>query len=619
MALTKVSYSMINGAVANVKDFGAAGDGVANDTAAIQLALNSGASSVFIPAGEYLVSSQLTVPNYVTVFGEGDASYVNGNAITAGTSGSPKGVFTPQAKINAAYASNPVLTAQANQGATSLTVDQTTNVSIGDIIALANNVTYDFLTPNVEGDPGSQVEFFNVVGKTSTSITLDRPVTFVYKTSAPAASISNFVRYEGIVIQDLKITTNAAYVYAFIAGGIYKSALRRLTIDTNGISRAVEVNQGVDFEINGCVTDNTADSTALWLAYWSTRCRIINNVCKRHDVAGSGDANIILYFGCNNNVVSNNNIEGVIQAPIYGIAIHTKSYGNTVSSNTVNGMQFGIGALFGSFSNTIAGNAITGCWRGVGYSQVRDMTCTGNVIKGCGSASDSTTGGITVTEAYDCNFSGNNISNSLLYGFYIYGSASARLTFSGNSVVNCGSSGIDFSIACPDSTVVGNTFYKCDVGVSTYADTARLIIMGNVVSSSTSHGLDLDITGDQLRVIGNTCRSNGGHGISYGTGANAGENYVVNNVCTGNTGYGLNLTATNIVSASANTLSGNTAGRMNNGLTSVPNSSLLADTNYMVFNEPADATVAKTVLGWRRKDATTAFSAGWIQVNVSET
>jgi len=140
-----------------------------------------------------------------------------------------------------------------------------------------------------------------------------------------------------------------------------------------------------------------------------------------------------------------------------------------------------------------------------------------------------------------------------------------------------------------------------------------------VVNSCTSHGLFLSITGEQTRVIGNTCRSNGGDGIKYGTGANAGENYVVNNVCTGNTGYGLTLTATNIVSASANTLSGNTAGRMNNGLTSVPNSSLLADTNYMVFNEPANPTVAKTVLGWRRKDATTPFAAGWIQVNVSET
>lgn len=41
MALTKVSYSMIDGAPVNVKDFGAVGDGVTDDTAAIVAAYNS--------------------------------------------------------------------------------------------------------------------------------------------------------------------------------------------------------------------------------------------------------------------------------------------------------------------------------------------------------------------------------------------------------------------------------------------------------------------------------------------------------------------------------------------------------------------------------------------------
>ena len=41
MSLTKVTYSMIDGSPVNVRDFGAVGDGVTNDTAAIQAAIDS--------------------------------------------------------------------------------------------------------------------------------------------------------------------------------------------------------------------------------------------------------------------------------------------------------------------------------------------------------------------------------------------------------------------------------------------------------------------------------------------------------------------------------------------------------------------------------------------------
>ena len=56
MSLTKVSYSMINGAPANVLDFGAKGDGVTDDTVAIQAALNSGAGVIFFPFGTYQIA-----------------------------------------------------------------------------------------------------------------------------------------------------------------------------------------------------------------------------------------------------------------------------------------------------------------------------------------------------------------------------------------------------------------------------------------------------------------------------------------------------------------------------------------------------------------------------------
>lgn len=60
MSLTKVTYSMIDGALVNVLDYGADPTGVADSTTAIQQALNTG-NSVFIPDGEFLVTDTLTV------------------------------------------------------------------------------------------------------------------------------------------------------------------------------------------------------------------------------------------------------------------------------------------------------------------------------------------------------------------------------------------------------------------------------------------------------------------------------------------------------------------------------------------------------------------------------
>jgi hypothetical protein len=60
MSLTKASFSMITGAQVNVLDYGAVGNGIANDTSAVQAALNTG-KSVYFPEGVYLVD-QLLIP-----------------------------------------------------------------------------------------------------------------------------------------------------------------------------------------------------------------------------------------------------------------------------------------------------------------------------------------------------------------------------------------------------------------------------------------------------------------------------------------------------------------------------------------------------------------------------
>lgn len=66
MALTKASYSVIEGAPLNVLDYGALGDGITDDIVAIQLAVNAAMSAnkrLYFPQGTYLVSGTITVTN----------------------------------------------------------------------------------------------------------------------------------------------------------------------------------------------------------------------------------------------------------------------------------------------------------------------------------------------------------------------------------------------------------------------------------------------------------------------------------------------------------------------------------------------------------------------------
>lgn len=83
MALTKVTYSMIEGAVINVLDYGADPTGVADSTAALQAAIDAAEGSqgsVFIPSGVYKHSG-LTIAGGqgVDIIGERQPSFTNQN------------------------------------------------------------------------------------------------------------------------------------------------------------------------------------------------------------------------------------------------------------------------------------------------------------------------------------------------------------------------------------------------------------------------------------------------------------------------------------------------------------------------------------------------------------
>jgi hypothetical protein len=97
MSLTKATYSMIEGAPVNLLDYGAVGDGVADDTAALNAALVVAVANnkcLYLPQGTYLVTANIIVPTPsnvqrgFTIIGEGkhNVSIIkfSGAAVTTG-------------------------------------------------------------------------------------------------------------------------------------------------------------------------------------------------------------------------------------------------------------------------------------------------------------------------------------------------------------------------------------------------------------------------------------------------------------------------------------------------------------------------------------------------------
>lgn len=89
MSLTKATYSMINGAPVNVLDYGAVGNGIADDTVAIQAAVDAltEGGQLFFPPGKYKLTDEITLPpvGALTLQGSGGVDFLRGSPVPSGS------------------------------------------------------------------------------------------------------------------------------------------------------------------------------------------------------------------------------------------------------------------------------------------------------------------------------------------------------------------------------------------------------------------------------------------------------------------------------------------------------------------------------------------------------
>jgi hypothetical protein len=221
--------------VVSVKDFGAVGDGVTDDTAAIQLALNSGAKNVIAPAGTYKVGASVSIPANVSLIGEGRNVTV---FTAAGNTTGTFSTFSVITKSGTAPTQISDLGSTATKGTRTLTFATAHGLAVGDVIMIYNPTDGSFNSARTVYRSG---EFCTVAEVTS----------------------STQVGLEG----HLYDTYLAANVDVYKCSAFCSGRLQGFTViapgpGANGVVRALDVTYGHKIELEDIAARNS-DNTSM--------------------------------------------------------------------------------------------------------------------------------------------------------------------------------------------------------------------------------------------------------------------------------------------------------------------------------------------------------------------
>lgn len=290
-----------------VTAYGAVGNGIANDTTAIQNAINAN-RWIYVPSGTYRVTSAISVPSNTTIV-------CGPNVIFDISTASSANVFYAAGSFGSTYA----LTANAVVGASSLTMSSgsAANFVAGDWLMVQSDSAYD---PNYSNAKiGEIVQVHSVVSGT---VTLKSPLAGGDYNTANSAVVRKCTFVENIRITGGKYLGNATPsifnaaarielgyncvveditgVYLNATAIVFKNSLF-CRVDKVNISDCLETSNGYGVAfVNACQDCSVSDSTFIRCKhavtnltstgdYGITRRISYNNLVSR-DTINSGDA-----------------------------------------------------------------------------------------------------------------------------------------------------------------------------------------------------------------------------------------------------------------------------------------------------------------------------------------
>lgn len=534
----------------NVRDFGAAGDNVADDTAAIQSAVNAALAlptggAVCFPPGTYRATAQITLG------ATGVALVLAGVGSTASII-----VFDPPAPIDdgilAPDASNLVVRDLVLQGAESLATP-----GVGRILSLQGPTTgpsrverCTFLLCKEEPSVGACVALH--LGDVNECTIRDNlfadngpfPLDEAFFSAEVAANVSSGTANNRIRVENNEIV-GARTVYSVDLHDCSSSWVVDNYIDQGNHGSEPNSGMGITFfptlqparmtdnHVNGNVVVNCW-GMGLYLSFWDDGevCEnvFVNTVQTQIDPSFSTGA---IGLRGRHNVVDANQIETSGKAGI------SWNGDNVVSNNQVSGCAtaglrtFAVEPASGS---VISGNRVRlSGQRGIAVDSTGIAANVGIVVVDNTIETSAGTGIEFVGDANFCEVSGNIITGCTLQAMAL--GVGAHYTVHGNNVHNNLDKGID--CRAPQSTLTGNVCIS-NALQGIFVTLANCVVSDNVVSICDP-GVHLTGTAAAGIVEGNQIIGNGVNGGANGgllLGA-AGQITVKNNQITGNTGGNL--------------------------------------------------------------------------------
>lgn len=517
MALTKVTYSMIDGAPINVNDYGAVSDGSSVTTAQVQAAIDAAqaANKPLWLEGTYLIDATLSVTGALIIYGNNSTLKVaNSFASTAVINSTAINCFFLVNTTEAVLIDGVVfdgIKPNTNSALTSaLTLHATENVTIRN--CYFESWGYAAITNSFVGTPPASYTKNTLVSNCTINY-CGNDLTTTSGQGATAASLSgDYNTFENCVMYD---PTNHGFVVGRGTGNTCIGCTTVFTGATNSI-----------YSSGFYVPDSTSASVPANIATSIIGCSVIN--------------------------------EGATEIG-NGIKVSTQSFGTSVTNCKVIQYQTSVGAalnvqsaqgtqLIGNYVTMATARAAITVYAADAAFNTDDTVISGNLVIGLSTAS---TGGA---------FSGQETNT----GIVVYGSARTinNVVIQGNKVTLF-NVGVGLYFGATNVKIESNEINDVITGIKTN-DTSRTIISANSVTCY-GVGVNINTNADNMQIVNNNIVSGEDAGqankMCIGTVSASGgsiENLVIcNNRLLGKNTAALLTYAINIDAATDNVLIAN--------------------------------------------------------------